>query len=234
LTSADRDGRDDRGLRIVLADDAPLTRHTLAAALREVGVTVVAEACDAPSLLAAVAEHRPDVALVDVRMPPNQRAEGLQAALELRRSHPDVAVMLLSAHLETRHLLTLLDHHGGGFGYLLKERAAGFDQFVADLRTVAAGGCVIDPEVAAILVKAGRDPADRLSPRELDVLQVMAQGRSNRAISTLLKVDLRTVETHISHIYTRLDIAPQLDDHRRVLAVLAYLRTRLPGEPGHP
>jgi DNA-binding NarL/FixJ family response regulator len=226
LTVPEPGAQDGRRLSVVLADDAALTRHALAAALREVGVAVLAEAWDAPSLVAAVAEHRPDVAVVDVRMPPTQRTEGLQAAVELRRDHPRVAVMLLSAHLETRHLLTLLDHHGSGFGYLLKERVAGFEQFVADLGTVGAGGCVIDPEVSAALVRARRDPALLLSPRELDVLRLMAQGRSNRAISADLGVDLRTVETHISHVYDRLVIPPQRDDHRRVLAVLAYLRTR--------
>ncbi|HEV2639084.1 MAG TPA: response regulator transcription factor [Actinocrinis sp.] len=213
-------------LRVVLADDAPFLRQALAVALREAGFEVVAEAGDAPGLVAAVAEYEPDVAIVDVRMPPGQRAEGLRAALDLRRDHPATAVLLLSAHLETQHLLKLLDRRGRGFGYLLKERVAGFDQFAADLRTVSQGGCVIDPDVAAALVAARRDPVRLLSPRELDVLHVMAEGRSNSAISSQLNLELRTVESHVRHIFVRLDIPPADDDHRRVLAVLAYLRAK--------
>ncbi|MEV7013612.1 response regulator transcription factor [Streptosporangium sp. NPDC051022] len=211
-------------LRVVLADDSVFLREAIAGALRGEGVDVVAEVGDVEHLHAAVEEHAPDVVVVDVRMPPDFQTEGLRAARELRRAHPDTGVLLLSAHLETRYLFGLLDGKPRGVGYLLKDRVAGVDAFVDALHRIRSGGCVVDPDVVAKMIGGRRGPADLLSPRELAVLALMAEGRSNQAIGERLCLAQRTVEAHIRHMFVRLDLPPAPDYHRRVQAVLAYLR----------
>ncbi|GAA0424839.1 DNA-binding response regulator [Acrocarpospora corrugata] len=219
MTPADR-----APLRVVLAEDSGLVREAVARALRNEGVEVAAEVGDAETLHAAAAEHAPDVAVIDVRMPPGYRTEGLRAALDLRRRHPGIGILLLSARLETRYLFTLLDGAPRGVGYLLKDRVAGIEEFVDALRQIHAGGCVIDPEVVAKLLARRAAQATLLSSRELDILGLMAEGLSNQAISRRLHLAPRTVEAHIRSVFIRLDLPPAPDYHRRVQAVLAYLR----------
>ncbi len=181
---------------------------------------------DAESLLAAVDTDPPDVAVVDIRMPPTHRLEGLHAAVELRRRYADVGVLLLSQHLESHYLATLLGGDTRGVGYLLKERVTGVAGFFDAVRQVAGGGCAIDPEVVALMLRA-RHQDDRLAAltdRERDVLALMAQGRSNQAIGQQLFLSAKTVECHVRNILLRLDLPPEPNDHRRVLAVLTYLR----------
>lgn len=212
--------------RVVLADDAVLIRDALAGLLRQEGFEVIAEVGDADSLLAAVDADRPDVAVVDIRMPPTHRLEGLHAAVELRRRHPDVGVLLLSQHLESHCLTTLLGRDARGVGYLLKERVTGVAAFLDAVRQVAGGGCAIDPEVVTLMLHARRsdDRLATLTERECDVLTLMAQGRSNQAIGQQLFLTPKTVESHVRSILLRLDLPPEPNDHRRVLAVLTYLR----------
>jgi DNA-binding NarL/FixJ family response regulator len=211
-------------LRVVLADDSGFLRAAMAGALRGEGVDVVAEAGDVEGLRAAVAVHAPDVAVIDVRMPPDFQTEGLRAALDLRREHPSTGVLMLSAHLETRYLFALLDGEPCGVGYLLKDRVTGIDTFVRDLRRVRAGGWVVDPEVVAEMLARHPNRTELLSARELEILALMAEGLSNQAISERLYLAPRTVEAHIRHIFVRLDLPPASGYHRRVQAVLAYLR----------
>ncbi len=189
---------------------------------------MLAEVGDADSLLAAVDVSLPDVAVVDIRMPPTHRLEGLHAAVELRRRHPDVGVLLLSQHLESHCLTTLLGADARGVGYLLKERVTGVAAFLDALRRVVDGGCAIDPEVVALMLRARRqdDRLATLTERERDVLALMAQGRSNQAIGQQLFLTSKTVESHVRNILFRLDLPPEPNDHRRVLAVLTYLRAR--------
>ncbi|MGH3914916.1 MAG: response regulator transcription factor [Pseudonocardiaceae bacterium] len=212
--------------RVVLADDAVLIRDALAGLLRQHGFEVIAEVGDADSLLAAIEADRPDVAVVDIRMPPTHRLEGLHAAVELRHRHPGLGVLLLSQHLEAHCLDTLLGGDARGVGYLLKERVTGVADFLDAVRRVAGGGCAIDPEVVGLMLRA-RQRDDRLATlteRERDVLALMAQGCSNRAIAQRLFLTPKTVESHVRHILLRLDLPPEPNDHRRVLAVLTYLR----------
>ena len=212
-------------MRVVIAEDSVLMREGLARVLTEGGCEVVAQAGDAPSLLKAVRNWRPDVAVVDVRMPPTQTREGAEAAQQIREDHPDVAVLLLSHVVEATYALRLFQENAEGFGYLLKDRVLEIDDFLDAVRRVAKGGTAVDPEVVAQLMgrRSGNALAD-LSPREREVLELMAEGLSNGGICRRLFLSPKTVETHVNSILTKLRLAPAPDDHRRVLAVLTYLR----------
>jgi DNA-binding NarL/FixJ family response regulator len=214
-------------LRVVLADDSVLLREGLARLLTEAGFDVVGQCGTAEDLLAMVRATRPDVAVVDIRMPPTHSNEGLVAADAIRAEYNGrVAVLVLSQYVETEFALRLVTDGGGGVGYLLKDRVADVREFAESLRRVARGGSVIDPEVVALLVnrRRARGPLDDLTDREREVLALMAEGRSNQAICDRLFVTPKTVETHIASIFSKLELLPAPDDHRRVLAVLAYLR----------
>lgn len=221
LTVAARDG----GMRAVLADDSVLLRSGLVLLLERHGITVVAEVGDGEQLLAAVAQHEPDIAIVDIRMPPSFTVEGVRAALAVRRRHPGVAVLLLSQHLEHREALALLQKPGGGVGYLLKDRITDVAGFLRDVRDVAAAGTAIDPIVVERLLRRPRASGGvgMLSPREREILARMAAGRANRGISADLHLSERTVETHVRSIFAKLGLADEPDTHRRVLAVLTFL-----------
>jgi DNA-binding NarL/FixJ family response regulator len=212
-------------VRVILADDAVLLREGLAALLARFGHEVVAAVGDAPSLTAAVDGQPPDVVVTDVRMPPSFTDEGLHAALDLRRDHPGLPVLVLSQYVATAYAATLLEQTGtGGVGYLLKDRVLQVGDFVEAVERVGAGGCVIDPEVVRHLLTRRRSPLARLSPREREVLGLMAEGRSNAAITRELNITEKVVGKHINAIFTKLDLpADNTDDHRRVRAVLAYL-----------
>jgi DNA-binding NarL/FixJ family response regulator len=211
---------------VILADDALLLREALADLLSRNGFHVIAQVGDAEALHRAVAGQRPDVVVVDVRMPPEHRLEGLRAAVDLRRQHPGMGVLVLSQHVESQYLPALLGGNARGVGYLLKERVAGAGAFVDAVRAVATGGCVVDQQVVATMMRArrGDDPLARLSDREREILALIAQGRSNQAICNQFRLTKKTVETHVRNIFTRLDLLPEDDDNRRVLAVLSYLR----------
>ncbi|HEY8491912.1 MAG TPA: response regulator transcription factor [Dehalococcoidia bacterium] len=213
-------------MRVVIAEDAVLLREGLQRLLSEAGCTVVAAVGDGPGLVAAVAEHRPDIAVVDVRMPPDYRDEGLRAALQARREVPETAVLVLSQYVEERYAGELLASATAGVGYLLKDRVADVAEFVDAVRRVAAGGTVLDPEVVTQLVARRRrdQRLAALSPREHEVLALMAEGRSNTAIAAQLGVSDGAVEKHVSNIFAKLGLEPADTDHRRVLAVLAYLQ----------
>jgi DNA-binding NarL/FixJ family response regulator len=217
--------RRDGPLRIVLAEDSVLLREGLSQLLQRFGHTVVAAVGDAPALTAAVGAHEPDVVVTDVRMPPGFGDEGLRAAAALRAARPSLAVLVLSQYVEQTYAVELLDAgHGAGTGYLLKDRVGDVEEFVDAVRRVAAGATVIDPEVVRQLLRRRRDPLERLTPREREVLALMAEGWSNGAIARTLVVTEAAVAKHIGSILAKLDLPPADDDHRRVRAVLAYLR----------
>lgn len=216
----------DRALRLVLAEDSVLLRDGLVGLLTRFGHEVVAAVGDADELLAAVAEHEPDVVVTDVRMPPGFQDEGLRAAVKLREERPGLPVLVLSQYVQRAYAAELLDSGDGtGVGYLLKDRVGQVEEFVDALREVAAGGTVVDPEVVRQLLRRRRDPLARLSPREREVLALMAEGKSNGAIAGALVVSEAAVGKHIGSILAKLDLPPADDTHRRVLAVLAYLRS---------
>jgi DNA-binding NarL/FixJ family response regulator len=212
-------------MRIVIAEDAAVIRAGLTELLADHGYEVAAAVGDAQALKAAVAEHEPDVAIVDVRMPPDYTDEGLRAAITIRRDHPGTAILVFSQYIETRYAADLLSMRSGGVGYLLKDRVAKVSEFTDAIARVAAGGTAFDPEVVAGMLNATRHVSAlaALTARERDVLTLMAEGRSNSAIASQLVVTDRAVEKHISNIFTRLGLPPSDSDHRRVLAVLAYL-----------
>jgi DNA-binding NarL/FixJ family response regulator len=213
-------------MRVVIAEDSVLLRAGLTRLLTDGGFEVVAAVPDADELLRAVGEHRPDLVVVDVRMPPTHTDEGIRAALVIRRQYPDVAVLVLSQYVEESYATDLLSTQTSAVGYLLKDRVAQVSDFLDALRRVAAGGTVLDPEVVdQLLVRRRSDPIDRLTPRELEVLRLMAEGRSNNGIVEALRVSHSAVEKYISNIFTKLDLPPTDTDHRRVLAVLKFLRT---------
>ena len=213
-------------MRVVIAEDSVLLRAGLARLLDDGGVEVVAQVGDGPGLVAAVDAHRPDLAVVDVRMPPPHTDEGLRAALEARQRVPSTAILVLSQYVEERYAAELLAGGARGIGYLLKERVADVGEFLAAVRRVGEGGAAIDPEVVAQLLGRRRrsDPLEGLSARELEVLALMAEGRSNAGIAERLVVTEGAVEKHISSIFAKLGLPAAPSDHRRVLAVLTYLR----------
>jgi DNA-binding NarL/FixJ family response regulator len=212
-------------MRVVIAEDSVLMREGLARVLVDEGLEVVAAVGTAAELLKAVGWAKPDVAILDVRMPPTQTDEGARAATELRETHPEVGILLLSQIVEPRHALRLFSESPEGFGYLLKDRVLEIEDFVDAVRRVARGGMAIDPEVVKQLLGRQDGPIADLSPREREVLALMAEGRSNQAICRALFLSPKTVETHVTSIFTKLRLAPAPDDHRRVLAVLAFLQS---------
>jgi len=214
-------------MRVVVADDAVLLREGLVRLLTESGHKVVAAVGDGPSLVEAVVEHRPDVAIVDVRMPPSHTDEGLRAAVEARRRVPGTPILVLSQYVEVSYADDLLADRAGAVGYLLKDRVSDVADFLDGMQRVATGATVLDPEVVGqLLVRRRRDdPLRSLTPREREVLGLMAEGRSNAAIARKLVVTDGAVEKHVKNIFTKLDLPPDDEQHRRVLAVLTYLQT---------
>jgi DNA-binding NarL/FixJ family response regulator len=210
-------------VRVVIAEDSVLLRAGLTTLLEASGIAVAAAVPDAETLLRSVAQDRPDLAIVDVRMAPTYRDEGVKAALVLRQQWPEIGVLLLSQYVEERYATELLSTSTSGIGYLLKDRVADVTEFLDALRRVAAGGTALDPEVVAQLLQRRQDPLFRLTPRELDVLRLMAEGRSNQGVAANLNISPSAVEKHVNNIFTKLDLPPTEADHRRVLAVLRYL-----------
>jgi DNA-binding NarL/FixJ family response regulator len=211
-------------MRIVVADDAVLLREGLVRLLAEAGHEVVAAVGDGPALVDAITTHRPDVSIVDVRMPPTFTDEGLRAAVEARRLVSGASVLVLSQYVESSYADDLLADGAGGVGYLLKDRVTHIDDFLDAVQRVADGGIALDPDVIAQLVVRRRSPMDRLTAREREVLALMAEGRSNTAIAERLVVSEGAVEKHIGNVFGKLDLPPSDETHRRVLAVLTYLR----------
>jgi DNA-binding NarL/FixJ family response regulator len=213
-------------VRIVIADDVMIVRSGVARLLTDAGIDVVGEAADADALLRLVADQQPDVAIVDIRMPPTHTDEGLVAARRIRERHPATAVVVLSQHVEPRYAARLLADHPGGLGYLLKERVSDIALLVDALRRVTEGECVIDPTIVARVLRRRRpdDPLERLTDRERDVLALMAEGRSNAGIAGQLHLSERTVEATCAQVFRKLDLEPSPEINRRVLAVLRMLR----------
>ena len=214
-------------MRVVLADDSVLLREGVARLLEEAGFEVAGQSGTADDLLRHVGLYKPQVAIVDIRMPPTHTDEGLQAAKVIRERHPETGVLVLSQYVEPGYAMELLSESAEGIGYMLKDRVSDVEQFAGAVRRVGEGGSALDPTVVSQLVGRRRSegPLDELTPREREVLGLMAEGRSNQAIAERLFVTLRAVEKHVTSIFTKLDLPASTDDHRRVLAVLAYLRT---------
>jgi DNA-binding NarL/FixJ family response regulator len=217
----------DDSIRVVVAEDSVLLREGLVRLLEDSGFEVAGQAGDGEDLLRKVNAHKPDVAVVDVRMPPTHTDEGLRAALKIRSEFPGTAVLVLSAYVDEVSAMELLSETTERTGYLLKDRVSDVDAFLDAVRRVARGGSALDPEVVSMLLGRRRreDPLEELTPREREVLGLMAEGRSNAAIAERLVVTERAVEKHVTSIFSKLDLAPTLEDHRRVLAVLAYLKS---------
>ena len=213
-------------LRIVIAEDQALLREGMVRLLEDAGFEVVAEAADAPDLLRKVGAHKPDVAVVDVQMPPDNTDDGLRAALEIRATRPEVGVLVLSQFAEERYAIDLVGDDASGVGYLLKDRVSDFAAFADAVRRVAARGVVLDPTVVSHMLGRRRrdDPLDELTPREREVLELMAEGRTNRGIAEVMVVTTAAVEKHVTAIFSKLDLPDAPSDHRRVLAVLAFVR----------
>ena len=216
----------DAALRVLVADDSVLLREGLVRLLEEGGCEVVAQAGDAEDLLRKARAHKPDLAIVDVRMPPDNTDDGLRAALAIRSELPGTAVLVLSQYIEDQYAIELIGEGHERVGYLLKERVTDVDALLEAVQRVAGGGSVIDPQVVSQLLRRHRqeDPLELLSDREREVLALMAEGRSNHAIATTLVISERAVEKHVTSIFSKLDLPPAEDDHRRVLAVLTFLR----------
>jgi DNA-binding NarL/FixJ family response regulator/class 3 adenylate cyclase len=217
----------DQALHAVIADDSALLREGLARLLAEADIEVIGQARNADELLLKVRSYHPDVAIVDIRMPPTQTDEGITAALEIREKYPETGVLVLSQHVAHTYAVTLLGESAEGLGYLLKDRVSDVEEFVAAVRRVAEGGSALDPLVVTELVGRNRrdDPVERLSSREREVLELMAEGRSNHAIGQLLFISPRAVEKHVTNIFGKLGLPAAPEDHRRVLAVLTFLRS---------
>jgi len=217
----------ERPVRAIVADDSVLLREGIVRLLESGGFEVVAQAGDADDLMRKALAHKPDVAIIDIRMPPRQADDGLRAAVEIRRRLPDTGVLVLSQYVEESYALDLVAESAERTGYLLKDRVADVDRFLDSVRRVGEGGSALDPEVVAHLMGRRRsdDPIDELTPREREVLALMAEGRSNQAIADQLVVSERAVEKHVTNILSKLRLDPAPEDHRRVLAVLAYLRS---------
>jgi DNA-binding NarL/FixJ family response regulator len=214
-------------VRVVLAEDSVLLREGLARLLTETGFEVVGQCETTEDLLLKVRSYSPDVVIVDIRLPPTHTDEGLRAAQEIRERHPSVGVLVLSQYLELGLAMKLLAESAEGVGYLLKDRVSDVQEFAAAVRRVVDGGSAIDPTIVSQLLRrrGGDDPLDRITPREQEVLALMAEGRSNQAIADRLVITERAVQKHITRIFQKLGLAASEDDHRRVLAVLAYLRS---------
>ena len=215
------------GRRVVVADDDVLLREGIASLLTQAGCSVVGQAGDASELMSLVREHRPDVAIVDIRMPPDHATEGLRAAQAIREEMPEVAILVLSAHVEVKHVATLLAG-GRRSGYLLKSRVANIEEFLDSVDRLSRGGCVVDPSLVVELLaaQAAADPLDGLTSRERDVLALMAEGRTNAGIARRLWVTEGTVEKHVHSIFVKLRLPETDDDHRRVIAVVTFLSAR--------
>jgi DNA-binding NarL/FixJ family response regulator len=214
-------------VRVVIAEDLALLRDGLERLLRDNGFDVVASVSDGDALVLAVMREQPDIAIVDIRLPPSFRDEGVRAALELRRRGPETAILVVSQYVELTYAAELLSDGQGGVGYLLKDRIMDVGEFVDAVRRVAGGGTALDPEVVAQLFSRGRQgPLAELTPRELEVLGLMAEGRSNAGIAEALTLTVGAVEKHVANILMKLRLPPSESDHRRVLAVLAYLQSQ--------
>jgi DNA-binding NarL/FixJ family response regulator len=213
-------------MRVVIAEDQALLRQGIVRLLADAGFEVVAEAADAPDLLRKVAAHKPDVAIVDVQMPPDNTDDGLRAALQIRETQPDIGVLVLSQYAEERYAVDLIGASAEGVGYLLKDRVTDFSGFAEAVRRVGSGGTVLDPTVVSHMLGRRRrnDPLDALTPREREVLEYMAEGRSNKGIAEKLVVTPHAIEKHVTSIFSKLGVAGGAEDHRRVLAVLEFLR----------
>ena len=213
-------------MRVVIGEDEALLRSGLTHVMQAAGFDVVAAVGDAHELVRSATEELPDIVVTDIRMPPDHKDAGLRAAMEIRREHPEIAVLVLSQHLQRTYAVELLGDRSSGVGYLLKQRIADVDAFTEDLRRIAAGGTVLDPEVVGLMVARARGhhgALDRLTPRQQQVLALMSEGRTNASIARTLSITERAVVQHTSHIYDELDLAPSDDDHRRVLAAIRYL-----------